>query len=106
MCRSGCRPNEALKITQSKLHHPDEPEDSKLECAAWKKDKDGWVASISGEFTKTGYRYQWRFISKDGKKLAKQLVELHQQDKLQNRPEGMSSWSYYGLLSYFRCCCK
>ena len=106
LCRSGCRPNEALKIIRPTLCHPGEPEESALECATWNQENGVWVASISGEFTKTAYRYQWRFISKEGKKLAGELLQLHQQEEPQNRPGGRGSWSYHGLLSYFRGCCE
>lgn len=106
LCRSGCRPNEALKIIQPKLHHPDEPAERALECATWKQERGVWVASISGEFTKTAYRYQWRFSSTEGVKLAKELVALHKQKEPQNRPAGRGPWSYYQFLYYFRGCCK
>ena len=106
LCRSGCRPNEALKIIRPKLHHPGELEESALECATWKQEKGVWSVSISGEFTKTAYCYQWRFTSKEGKKLAKQLVQLHRQEEPQNRPEDRGPWNYYQFLYYFRSCCK
>lgn len=106
LCRSGCRPNEALKIIRPTFCHPGEPEESALECATWNQENGVWVASVSGEFTKTAYRYQWRFTSKEGQKLANQLVQLHRQKEPQNRPGDRGPWRYDQFLHYFRGCCK
>lgn len=64
------------------------------------------MASISGDFTKTAYRYQWRFSSVAGKKLAEELVALYKQEKPENSPDDKSPWSYHQFLYYFRSCCK
>ena len=69
LARTGCRPSEALKITQNYIDD--------RECTQWTVNGDGsYSVKLSGQFTKTGFSYRYELETEEGKRLGKDLHEI------------------------------